>query len=157
MSSTEKTGSQRFCQMTQQLSLFELPSEQELSRLEALQGRSASPKQLRKFGSYIPGSFVRKRHHKLVSDLKAAGFVKVRLRVAVNELGRAVGEDHANAKYLEQDVEAAKRLRAEGYTWARIAEMLDMPVRTVRSYVDGSRRSQSIADFKVVKRWQKKC
>ena len=54
-------------------------------------------------------------------------------------------------------VEAAKRLRAEGYTWARIAEMLDMPVRTVRSYVDGSRRSQSIADFKVVKRWQKKC
>lgn len=92
-----------------------------------------------------------------MSDLKAAGFVKVCLRVAVNDLGRAVGEDHANAKYLEQDVEAAKRLRAEGYTWARIAEMLDMPVRTVRSYVDGSRRSQSIADFKVVKRWQKKC
>lgn len=92
-----------------------------------------------------------------MSDLKAAGFVKVRLRVAVNDLGRAVGEDHANAKYLEQDVEAAKSLRAEGYTWARIAEMLDMPVRTVRSYVDGSRRSQSIADFKVVKRWQKKC
>lgn len=90
-----------------------------------------------------------------MSDLKAAGFVKVRLRVAVNDLGRAVGEDHANAKYLERDVEAAKRLRAEGYTWARISEMLDMPVRTVRSYVDGSRRSQSIADFKVVKRWIK--
>ena len=90
-----------------------------------------------------------------MADLKAAGFVKVRLRVAVNDSGRAVGEDHATAKNLEQDVEAAKRLLAEGYTWARIAEMLDMPVRTVRSYVDGSRRAQSVADWKVVKRWRK--
>lgn len=139
----------------QQLSLFAPPSEQELSRLEALQGRSASPKQLQKFGLFIPDYSAQKRHHKLVADLKAAGFVKVRLRVAVNDLGRAVGEDHANAKYLERDVEAAKRLRAEGYTWARIAEMLDMPVRTVRSYVDGSRRNQSVADFKMVKRWIK--
>lgn len=155
MARTKKSGSQLCCQTMQQLSLFAPPTKRELCQLEAWQGRSASQKQLQKFGSYIPGSFAQKRHHKLVADLKAAGFVKVRLRVAVNDLGRAVGEDHANAKYLEQDVEAAKRLRAEGYTWARIAEMLDMPVRTVRSYVDGSRRSQSIADFKVVKRWIK--
>lgn len=83
------------------------------------------------------------------------GFTKQRMRIAVNDSGRAIGEDHASAKYLDADVQHARQLRAEGYTWRKISEMMDMPVRTVRSYVDGSRRSQSVADFKVVVRWIK--
>lgn len=155
MSSTEKTGSQRFCQMTQQLSLFELPSKQELSRLEALQGRSASPKQLQKFGLFIPGYSAPKRKHPRVSERKSLGFATVKMKVAVNDLGRAIGEDHAGAKYLDSDVDHARELRSQGYTLREISQMLDMPIRTVRGYLDGSRRSQSVADWKVVKRWRK--
>lgn len=75
----------------------------------------------------------------------------MRICVAVNDQGRRIGEDHPNAKYLDDDVERVRAFRSEGYTWARIAEMMDMPVRTVRSYVDGSRRSQSVAGFRWVK------
>lgn len=75
----------------------------------------------------------------------------MRICVAVNDQGRRIGEDHPNAKYLDADIERARVFRSEGYTWARIAEMLDMPVRTVRSYVDGSRRAQSVAGFRWVK------
>lgn len=75
----------------------------------------------------------------------------MRISVAVNDQGRRIGEDHPNAKYLDDDVERVRAFRSEGYTWARIAEMMDMPVRTVRSYVDGSRRSQSVAGFRWVK------
>lgn len=155
MSSTEKTGSQRFCQMTQQLSLFELPSEQELSRLEVLQGRSVSRLQLRKLGLYIPGSSGLKKKRLRVCDRLDLGYSIVKTRVTVNDNGRAIGEDHARAKYLDKDVEHALELRAEGYTLREISRMLDMPIRTIRGYLDGSRRSQSVAGWKMVKRWIK--
>lgn len=75
--------------------------------------------------------------------------------VAVNDEGRAVGEDHINAKYLDEDVEHARELRANGYTYRQIANMLDMPIRTVRDYVSGRRRSQSVAGWKKIKRFKK--
>ena len=46
-------------------------------------------------------------------------------------------------------------VRAEGYTLREISRMLDMPIRTIRGYLDGSRRSQSVAGWKMVKRWIK--
>ena len=73
--------------------------------------------------------------------------------VAVNDNGRPVGEDHKNAKYLNEDVERAISLRMQGFTYARISQMLDMPIRTIRCYVKGIRRNQSIADFKRIKRY----
>lgn len=73
--------------------------------------------------------------------------------VAVNDAGRPVGEDHKNAKYLNEDVERAIALRMQGFTYARISQMLDMPIRTIRCYVKGIRRNQSIADFKRIKRY----
>ena len=75
----------------------------------------------------------------------------MRICVAVNDQGRRIGEDHPNAKYLDDDVERARAFRSEGYTWARISEMMDMPIRTIRGYLDGSRRSQSVAGFRWVK------
>lgn len=75
--------------------------------------------------------------------------------IVVNDNGRAIGESHGNARYLDSDVENARQLRAEGYTYAQISQMMDMPVRTIRSYLDGSRRAQSVAGWKVVKRWKK--
>ena len=70
----------------------------------------------------------------------------------VNDAGRVIGEDHANAKYLDSDVESVKRLRAEGYTYRQISRMLDMPIRTLRDYLSGRRRCQSVAGWKVVYR-----
>lgn len=153
----EKSESQPCCRKMLQLALFEPPTKLELSRLKACQGHNASPSQLLKLGQLIPDSFVRKRKHLRVSERKSLGFATVKMKVAVNDLGRAIGEDHAGAKYLDSDVDHARELRAEGYTLREISKMLDMPIRTVRGYLDGSRRSQSVADWKVVKRWRKKC
>lgn len=75
--------------------------------------------------------------------------------IAVNDAGRAIGEDHVNAKYTDQDVERVRLFRAEGFTLREISQMMDMPVRTIRGYLDGSRRNQSVAGWKVVNRRRK--
>ena len=73
----------------------------------------------------------------------------------VNDNGRAIGESHQNARYTDQEVEMVRNLREEGYRLADIAAMMDMPIRTVRGYLDGTRRSQSVAGWKKQKRWVK--
>ena len=76
--------------------------------------------------------------------------------VTVNDSGRAIGEDHVNAKYLDEDVEHARELVASGqYTLREISQMLDMPIRTIRDYAKGTRRNQSVAGWKKVKRYKK--
>lgn len=72
--------------------------------------------------------------------------------VTVNDSGRAIGEDHVNAIYLNSDVENARQLRAQGYTYLQISQMLDMPIRTLRDYLSGRRRCQSVAGWKVFER-----
>ena len=74
------------------------------------------------------------------------------LIVRVNDNGRTIGEDHVNAKYLDEDVEHVKELRDAGFSWHAISRMLDMPVRTARDYYEGRRRNESIAGFKRIKR-----
>ena len=76
----------------------------------------------------------------------------VSLWVRVNDGGRTIGEDHVGAKYLDEDVEHARELRAAGFTWKDISERLDMPVRTVRDYCSGRRRCESVAGFRKIKR-----
>lgn len=90
-----------------------------------------------------------------MTERLSLGYSTVKMKVAVNDNGRAIGEDHAGAKYLDLDVDHARELRAEGYTLRQISQMLDMPIRTIRGYLDGSRRSQSVAGWKMVKRWIK--
>ena len=76
--------------------------------------------------------------------------------VTVNDEGRAIGEDHINAKYLDEDVEHARELVASGqYTLREISQMLDMPIRTIRDYAKGTRRNQSVAGWKKIKRFKK--
>ena len=72
--------------------------------------------------------------------------------VTVNDKGRTIGEDHANARYLDSDVEKARELRKYGYTYQQISTILDMPIRTIRDYISGRRRCQSVAGWKRVKR-----
>nr|DAV89557.1 MAG TPA: helix-turn-helix, Psq domain [Caudoviricetes sp.] len=76
--------------------------------------------------------------------------------VTVNDAGRAIGEDHVNAKYLDEDVEHARELVASGqYTLREISQMLDMPIRTIRDYAKGTRRNQSVAGWKKIRRYKK--
>lgn len=74
----------------------------------------------------------------------------MRICVAVNDQGRRIGEDHPNAKYLDDDVERVRAFRSEGYTWARIAEMMDMPKSTVWAICSGLMRATVPARYKRV-------
>lgn len=72
--------------------------------------------------------------------------------VCVNESGRWIGQDHIRAKYTDEEVEHVLWLREEGYTLREIARMTEIPLRTVRGYIDGTRRNQQPARWKVVRR-----
>lgn len=74
------------------------------------------------------------------------------IMVTVADNGATIGEDHWNAKYLDSDVEHVIELRRDGFTLREIGQMMDMPIRTVRGYLDGSRRCQSVAGWKKIRR-----
>lgn len=78
----------------------------------------------------------------------------ISVTVTINDVGRPIGEDHRNARYTDNDVENAIGLRQQGYTYRKVSEMMDMPIRTIRDYVSGRRRCQSVAGWKKVKRWE---
>ena len=134
---TPSSASQASCLHWQQLSLFELQDMQSSSQKEASSGYSRST-----------GPSKASRRNGQVTFC--------RLTVAVNDNGKPIGQDHRNARYLDEDVEKAIELRAEGYTYQQISRMLDMPVRTLRGYLDGSARHQSITCFKTImsKKWE---
>ena len=97
-----------------------------------------------------------KRKRRAKAHFLSGGYEPEKVWVRVDDKGYPIGEDHVGAKYTDADVESARELRREGYTLKEISEMMDMPIRTVRGYLDGSRRSESVAGFKVVKRWRRK-
>ena len=91
--------------------------------------------------------------HKKGQRLKKAGGLTVRtirMMAAVNDAGRVIGEDHANARYLDSDVANVIELRRQGYTYREISRMMDMPIRTLRDYLSGRLRCQSVAGWKAV-------
>lgn len=99
----------------------------------------------------LKSSAMRKKRRKLNAQTPS-----VMTMVTVNDGGRAIGEDHVNAKYLDEDVEHARELVASGqYTLREISQMLDMPIRTIRDYAKGTRRNQSVAGWKKVRRYKK--
>ena len=75
--------------------------------------------------------------------------------VTVNDNGRPIGEDHRNARYLDDDVERARELRAQRYSFLDVSRMMDMPIRTIRDYVTGRMRNQSVAGWKKIRRFDK--
>ena len=136
---TEKKNSEFLDSSRQwrQLALFELPPTRDESRGTTRSGeqRSSMPQSRRSERNFRTTSV----HRQIVT---------------VNDSGRAIGEDHVNARYLNADVEHARQLRAQGYTYRQISLMLDMPIRTLRDYLSGRRRCQSVAGWKTfVRRW----
>ncbi|MBM6928171.1 hypothetical protein [Parasutterella secunda] len=47
-------------------------------------------------------------------------------------------------------------LRNQGYFYREISEMMDMPIRTIRTVLDGSRRNKHVVGWKKLKRKAKK-
>lgn len=72
--------------------------------------------------------------------------------VAVSDSGHAIGEDHPRARYTNADVEGVFMLHEAGFSLRQISKKMDMPIRTIRDYLSGRRRDQSIAGFKKVRR-----
>lgn len=73
----------------------------------------------------------------------------------MNDHGDSIGEAHQNARYTDDEVEEARRLYADGYSLKAVSRIMDMPIRTVRGYIDGSRRAQSVSGWSYQKRCRK--
>lgn len=86
---------------------------------------------------------------------RAAGLVPYFEVVNVNDKGRTIGEDHVNARYLDSDVRRVIDLREAGLTYKAISKKMGIPIRTVRDYVSGRRRCQSVAGWNRVVRWRR--
>ena len=71
----------------------------------------------------LKSSAMRKKRRKLNAQTPS-----VMTMVTVNDGGRAIGEDHVNAKYLDEDVEHARELVASGqYT---LRESIFSPIKS---------------------------
>lgn len=71
--------------------------------------------------------------------------------VAVNEKGLRIGQDHPKAVLTDAEVRRLLDLRDEGYGYKRLAQMFEIPKRTVRSYCAGRTRNQLPARWSEVK------
>lgn len=76
--------------------------------------------------------------------------------VSIGDSGRPVGESAPNAKYTDAEIDMVFELRNQGYFYREISEMMDMPIRTIRTVLDGSRRSKHVVGWKTLKRKAKK-
>ena len=76
--------------------------------------------------------------------------------VSLGESGRPVGESAPNAKYTDSEIDLVFLLREQGYFYREISEMLDMPVRTIRTVLDGTRRNKAVVGWKKLQRKAKK-
>lgn len=69
--------------------------------------------------------------------------------VAVSKPGHRTGEAHPNAKYTDGEVEEVRRLRVAGWGYKRITRATKMPMRTVRSILNGTRRAATVTALEV--------
>jgi DNA-binding NarL/FixJ family response regulator len=72
-------------------------------------------------------------------------------KIATNELGQRVGQDHHLAKNTDREVEIARVLHEGGMGYARIAKLMEVRKSTVQGWINGRRRNHEIVKWKVVK------
>jgi hypothetical protein len=70
--------------------------------------------------------------------------------IGINEKGRRIGEDHPLARFSNHDIDLMQRLKDEGVSLRRIAEIMECSVDQVKSVSCGRRRGQYPARFKRV-------
>lgn len=69
-------------------------------------------------------------------------------RIAVNERGLRVGEDHHNAKLTDHEVELLLTLHDDGVGYKRLGEIFGISKSGARMICKGRRRCQTPAKFK---------
>lgn len=116
-----------------QLSLWPLPNEQASCPLSPSRESDSSKRQSRtsSAGVHKPSELVEKI-------------------VGVSKNGIRLGEDSPHAKYTDVEIDAVFNLFDEGYSFAAIARVLDMPKSTVWAIANGLMRAT------VVDRWEKR-
>ena len=116
-----------------QLTLWPLPNEQASCPLSPSRESDSSKRQSRtsSAGVHKPSELVEKI-------------------VGVSKNGIRLGEDSPHAKYTDVEIDAVFNLFDEGYSFAAIARMLDMPKSTAWAIVNGRMRST------MVDRWEKR-
>ena len=62
--------------------------------------------------------------------------------------GCRIGQDSHMAKYTDHDIELVLRMRDEGFSYGKIAAIMDMPKSTVHAIATGKQRGV------VVDRWE---
>lgn len=75
--------------------------------------------------------------------------------IAINEIGRRVGQSHPQAKLTDRDVDLMLTLRALNsaiWTYDLLAEKFEVSKSQVRNICLGRKRCQLPADWKVVQR-----
>lgn len=73
------------------------------------------------------------------------------MRVAVNESGLRIGEDHPNAKLTDHEVELIRSLHESGMGYQAIADKFDINKSAVAKICRYERRAQYVADYKIVR------
>ena len=68
--------------------------------------------------------------------------------VAVNARGSAIGEDHPRAVLTNHEVDLLLELRAEGYSYAWLADKFEVAKSTVFGICTGRTRTQYATGFK---------
>ncbi len=72
------------------------------------------------------------------------------MRVAVNEIGRRIGQDHHNAKLTNHEVELLLTMHGEGMGYRRLSAVFEVSKSLVRNIVKGRARCQAASSWRTV-------
>ena len=136
--SVSRTSSRRW----RQLSLFEPLNEQETTPGQTSRGSESLTTQSEKSRTDGQSSSQRKGARPLAEGK--------RQYVGVSVKGIPIGEYAARAKYTDHEVDLVFRFREEGYSYRKIAEILEIPRSTCFAICHGLIRAQ------VVYRWKRR-
>jgi hypothetical protein len=72
------------------------------------------------------------------------------MMVGVNEAGLRVGQDHPKAVLTDREVELARQLHAQGWTYPAISEKLEVSRWSIGRICRHERRNQVVARIKPI-------
>ena len=73
------------------------------------------------------------------------------ITIAVNDIGRRVGDSHHNAKLTDHEVELLRAMHGEGWGYRRLAAKFEVSKSLARDIVKGKRRCQVATAWRTVR------
>lgn len=71
-------------------------------------------------------------------------------KIAINERGLRIGEDHQNAKLTNEEVETIRELHHEGLSYKTLAMKFDVSKSLIAAICRFERRAETAATWKTV-------